>query len=79
MWCDISFPEPTKDSQVKTYREVEHPCTECSLPFKHCHDMLKYLRSHIAKEYPCDHCNYTGTKINPKAHQTQHDPCHIYM
>ena len=25
MWCDISFLEPTKDSQVKTYKEVEQP------------------------------------------------------
>ena len=70
-WSQLKIPK------LKHTMKLNNPCTECSLPFKHYHDMLKHLRSHIAKEYSCDHCNYTGTKINLKAHRTQHDPHHI--
>ena len=77
--CGATFPfrSQIKIHKLKHTRKLNNPCTECSLPFKHYHDMLKHRRSHTAKEYSCDHCNYTGTKINLKAHQTQHDLHHI--
>ena len=76
--CGVTFPF---GSQLKIHklntRKFNNPCTKCSLPFKHYHDMPKHLTCHTAKEYSCNHCDYTGTKINLKVHQTQHDPCHI--
>ena len=60
--------------KIKHTRKLTYPRTECGLPFKHHHDMLKHLRSHTAEEYPCEHCDYIGTIINLKAHQKQHNP-----
>ena len=38
--------------------------------------MLKHRKEHWAKEIQCNHCNYTGTALNLKAHTRQHNPDH---
>ena len=55
--CGAMFPfkSQLKIHKIKHTRKLNNPCTECSLMFKHYHDMLKYLRSHTAKEYLCEH------------------------
>lgn len=77
--CGATFPfqSQLRIHELKHTRKLNNLCTECSLPFKYYHDMLKHLRSHTVKNYSCDQCNYTGTKINLKVHQTQHNPCYI--
>ena len=77
--CGKKFPfkSQLKIHKIKHTRKLTNPCTECALPFKHYHHMLKHLRSHTAEEYPCEHCDYTGTTINLKAHQKQHNPSNV--
>ena len=68
--CGATFPfcSQLKIHKLKHTRKLNNSCTKCSLLFKNYHDMLKHLRSHTAKEYLCDHCDYTETKIHLKAH-----------
>ena len=60
--------------KIKHTRKLTNSCTECGIPFKYHHDMLKHLRSHTAEELSCADCDYVGNIINLKAHQKQHNP-----
>ena len=74
--CGEKFPFKSQlvIHKIKHTRKPTNLCTECGLLFKYHHDMLKHLRTHIAKELSCEHCDYEGTIINLKAHQKQHNP-----
>ena len=51
--CGKIFPfmSQLKIHKIKHTRKYTNMCTECSIPFKYHHDMLKHLRSHTSKEY----------------------------
>ena len=79
--CGKMFPfmSQLKIHKIKHNRKYTNMCTECSIPFKYRHDMLKHRRSHTAKEYTCENCDYVGSSINLKAHQRQHNPKYIII
>ena len=79
--CGAMFPfmSQLKIHKIKHRRKSTYMCTECSIPFKYRHDMLKHLRSHTEKEYTCENCDYMGSSVNLKAHQRQHDPTYIII
>ena len=74
--CDLSFPfkSQLKIHSMKHTRKPSFEYTECSLPFKYHHDMLKHLKEHTAPEISCNSWDYRGTKLNLKAHEKQNDP-----
>ena len=79
--CGAVFPfvSQLKIHKIKHRRKSIYMCTECSIPFKYRHDMMKHRRSHTEKEYTCENCDYVGNSINLKAHQKQHNPKHIII
>ena len=50
---------------------------ECCITFKYQHDMLKHCREHTAEELSCNKYDYTGTKLNLKVPQKQHDSTYV--
>ena len=73
--CSEVFPfkSQLRIHKIKHTKKLTNLCTECGIPFKQRHDMLKHLRSHTAEELSCEHCDYAGNIINLKAHQKQHN------
>ena len=64
-------------SQLKLHQLIhtwkyKHRCEEYSNTYKYKHNMLKHKRQHTADEEKCELCDYTGNKINLKAHRCQH-------
>ena len=74
--CKSSFPflSQLRIHRLKHLRKQRHECTECSVPFKYRHDMLKHRREHTAVILRCKQCDYTGSKLKLVAHSKQHDP-----
>ena len=74
--CGAEFPfiSQLNIHKIKHRRKSIYMCTECSIPFKYKHDMMKHRKSHTDKDYNCENCDYVGNSINLKAHQKQHNP-----
>ena len=74
--CKSSFPflSQLKIHRLKHLRKQRHECTECSIPFKYRHDMLKHRREHTSAILKCKQCDYRGSNLKLVAHSKQHDP-----